>query len=222
MNADAQTLISLLEKECRSLRRMIAEAVREEEFNVAAAHQRALDRTLARIYIIQRLEDRNFRRKEFLRNMINRWQDRDFHDLPWHRETKSELAELDQQGPVPVPVSKILESKLNLIVSGALKGINIVISPTAGLVINVRRKKGDVIVHFPRLRKLLNNDVIAKRQLRKLRAFGFEQVSEDRMQMTFSRGEDTLARMMIVFSRIVFDVLQYNEFKGQSYIEVVE
>lgn len=218
---DAQTLISLLEKECRSLRRLIAGAIREEEFNVAAAHQRALNRTLARIHIIQGLEDRNFHRKEFLRGMISRWQDREY-DLSWHEETRKELTDMEQLGPIRVPDSRILESQLSLVVSGALKGINVAINPTAGLVVMVRRQKTCIRMYLTHLRKLRNEHVIRDRQFRKLCAFGFEAVSEERLQMSFPHKADSVSRMMTILARMVFDLFYNDGARGQSYIEVVK
>jgi hypothetical protein len=225
MNAEAQKLIRLLEQECKSLRRMIAADVREEDYKLADAHDGALQRALAKLRLVRNLEDVNADRKEFLRTLVGRYsaiQENNGYYGGYMKRNEEELAKLEQQGPVPVPESNLLAAQLQLVVVGTVRGINIVLSVSKRLSLRIRQQKKCVTLFIPHQAHLRNKGVIGKLAMMRLATMGFVEASEHRLEMKFTNSDATHARIMTVLSRIVFDVFRDNDFVDRSHIEVVD
>jgi hypothetical protein len=223
MNAEAQKLIRLLEQECKRLRRLIVEDLREEDYKIADAHDKALQRALQKLRLVQNLEDKNTDRREFLKMLVDRSQGRASkrgYENPLLRRYESELANLEQL--VPVTESNLLATQLRLVIAGAVRGINIVLSGSKHLSIQVRHQRECIKLAIPNLVELHYEGMIWEDQRKQLGTMGFASVSEQRLEMKFVKNDETHPRIMVMLSRIVFDVFHYNEFAGQSYIEVIK
>lgn len=226
MSANASALIVLLEKEIKSLRRLIAEAIKEQDFKHADAHQKALNKAQYKLEIIRELEDKNHRERKFKRLLLDsrkRHLNGRYTDA-YSRRIKAEFEELErleQRAPVPVPESNVLATQLESVLTGSVKGIDVVLRSKDDLRFQIRRRKNAIKMALPNVLKLLKAHVLWNSDLDVLKVRGFVQVSEDRLEMEFNRGEDTHRRIMSLLSVIVLERFLDREIAGQSYVEVI-
>jgi len=220
---EAQRLLSLLKEERRSLQRMIREAIREGDYDLAAAHNRALNIVLRRMHVITSLEDVNVVKKDLLKRMLRIDVREDRRESPFAKQHRREFDALNRIPKIPVKDSRFLEFQLGFIVAGAIRGINIVSRGRDHFTIRILHEKGIVKILFPGLTGPagLHNGFTA-RTLERLTSMGFAYASEDSLEKSYAITSDTVARMMALLSVMVFEILHISTRSHLTYFEVID
>ena len=227
-----QTLVRALEKEKAALRKLIDNAVTEGEYLMAHFHSEALSKIDAKLHTLRSVEDKDYNQKKLLRTWIRQAEKRADADDPEGpncyfekklERLRQELQALNQRENVVRPESVLLSGYLDSFVSGEIKGLNIILQKSTGFAIKISRDRLGIKMIIPNLKALRQGHSYYERSLRRFSGLGFILDQGERRLTTVICKPDKqqlLLELKTIISKIVFEIFYFQEFDGDSYIEI--
>ena len=237
MNVDDQLfhLASLAEEERDRLKALIFNCLKESEYLIADHHQKALNRIESLLSKLNSFADPHYDEKAHRLNMIQYYkvmaseQEHPKIKEYYHNQIEQEKAILEELSRKTEQLGKseivqVFEPALQRLLLGQIKNLQFIISKEKNLLLKFSYSKKVLKLSLPDISRLLKDRVVYDYQLVLLGNFGFEYTKgKHRMVLTVSGSKEIVAeKLRVVVARILFDVFNYKEFTGQSYISFTE
>ena len=229
------TLIALYEEEKTRLLQLIDDCVKEEEYQLAYFHQRALYQVTGMLQTLNNLNDRLYDEKSSRRNAIEGLEKRleseelegmkDYYIQKLSRQ-REELNRLNQQASQISTFENtgILDEVLKNLLDRKLKEVRLVLRKTDNLLLEFRYRNGVLKASLPFLKKHVKTFTIGQSKINVFRNLGFDVADNDNKLVLRLTGnkQEILERLNIILCKIIFEIFYFKEFKNESYIEFKE
>ena len=233
MKDKLDTLIDCYEAEKNRLLQLIDACVKEEEYQLAYFHQRALYQLNRRLQTLKNINDKFYDEKSFIWNRISFLEknikpenpdalnDYFFNELD---EAKEELEKLIQRSnKVDSAEDKlIINEAMSDLLEKKIKNFKLILIRKDNLFLEFKYIGKTLCVTIPLVKKHIKNGVLYEWRINKLKRLGFESQKKDSKLVLKLKAdkEKLLENLKIILCKIIFEVFYFKEFENESYIEI--
>lgn len=229
MDKDIAFLIDALNEEKARLKELIQSSKEEHEFLIAHYHSEALGRASRQLQIIRKLDDRHYDTKKWLAASIKGYErlvgPESHEEMRAYLESlierdKSELRRLTALKKVSSKESNTLNQYLAQLTEGKLSKFKIFLSRKDSLSLELKREEDQVALSIPNINEMIEAHVFFDEDIVKLDVLGFAWGNDNRLTATMNLDDNVLQKLKLLLCKIVFEVFIFEEFEGESSIEI--
>ncbi len=229
MSTKLEKLIAAYEAESASLTAELEECVAEMDYGRAHLFSKALRHVNQQLQTLCNLQDKWHDEKDFLAHSIRFWEERASAEeeylgrYPTERiaEEKKKLAELQQASAQKTQPGHCVRTVLSSLLAGEITGCTLVFHDSNRLICTIRLARKTLILTVPEVRRHQDSYTLKKRHIKCFKRLGFRLFDDKDKLMLFvpyTSPEDVRA-VQGILARITFDILNFKEFTGESYIK---
>jgi hypothetical protein len=226
-------LIDYYEAEKDRLLHLIDSRVKEEEYQLAYFHQRALYQLNGRLQTLRNINDKFHDEKSFISDRISNLEKRmgtessdvmnDYY-LKELERAEEELEKLIRRSDKADTTDDklILDKALSDLVDRKIKSFTLVLKRKDNLLLEFKYYRKVLKVTLPFVKRHLKNYMLYEGRVNKLQRFGFGFQNNDSKLVLKLNGdkEKVINNLKVILSKIIFEVFYFKEFENESYIEI--
>ncbi len=235
MDNQLKLLISLCEEEKARLQERINESLAEKEYLMAHYHSEALYQLNTRLQTLNNIDDKLFDEKEFKKRIICYLKKRieteksAYIKEDYKKEIQFAEEELEKLNQVSNQLALtdykiLLDETLKKLVDKKIKGLKLILKKSDNLLLSFSYSKKVLKVTLPYVKQHIKNLILYDENINAFKNLGFNlDKNETKLILTLTgKKEDTLNRLKIILSKIVFEIFYFKEFKNESYITFID
>jgi len=227
------TLIDFYEAEKSRLLQLIDSCVKEEEYQLAHFHQRALYQLNGKLQTLKNINDKFHDEKSFISRRISNLEKRIGGESSaamieyYLKEIESAKKELEkliyQSNKTDSTEDKLILNKaLSDLIDKKVKSIKLILKRTDNLLLEFKYRNKILKVTLPFVKRHLKSYTLYEGKINKLKRYGFElQYNDSKLVLQLGGDKEKLMnKLTIILSKIIFEVFYFKEFENESYIEI--
>lgn len=230
-----KSLIKLYQKEKKQLEKFISEAIEELDYLSAHHYNKKLSLINREIQTLNNIQDPFFDSKKSVKRNIKNLQevlksyDTAEMTVYLHERLKEEQKQLEnlQQASLENATDSntdLLERLLYGLVNKEIETLELIMDNERGFSLSFQNRKNGLKVKIENVKNLLKNDVVDNWEISKLINLGFQCNKSQTLLYLAKTGNQNkrVKEMMVVLSKIVFQIFYFKAFQGQSYIRYLK
>jgi hypothetical protein len=227
------TLIAYYEEEKSRLLKSIKDCLREDEYQLAHFHQRALYQLNGRLQTLRNIDDIFYDEKSYKQKWINvlekrleaanssDWKEYLAKNLLKHKEALEKLNQSSRQ-ETSSHNENIFENTILDLIEKKIKSFRLVLKKTDNLLLEFSYSRKTLKVILPHLKVLINKWTLHEDNLKTFINLGFVLINNQAKLVLELTGdkEIIIGNLKTILSKIVFEIFYFKEFQNESYIQI--
>lgn len=233
MNDKLNILIAFYEEEKARQLQLIDEYVREQEFQLAHFHQKALYQVNRRLQNLKNIDDNLYSEKSFKQNTIDNLekllesQSSDYMRDFLTQELSKEKEELNALNNTPKKVNTsdnapLLDEVLTNLIEKKIKSFKLILKKTDSLFLEFKYYNKVLKVTLPLVKQHIKKWTLYPENIHSFKNLEFDLTDNENKLVLKLAGnkEEVLSKLKLILSKIVFEIFYFKDFENESYIEI--